>query len=507
MERYGYRHRKTRCNGRILLAAFTLLVFLGGCAYHFPSSEEEYDPGILDLTSFVVVGDDHLAGFMDGALYQEGQQNSAGAIVAALFASVGMSPFDQALIDARNGLNVYEDNRNGLKGRYQLVYLDRQASEPLIVTTEGEPLAPYAGDRRAVHDFAVPFMHIWQVDDPAALQNNPYYERMALEEGDETLLTRLESLHPTTFLLWMGMSDIMGYAVHGGVGDTLPHAGDISQYDLPPVNLFEEKVDLLLNVLLEDPEARGVVIGLPRFEDHPYFYYYSYDFIKLENKMVALAKTMYRDFNDAVAANNSDPSNPKRPYVDFNDNGYTLYPQRVVVVDSTLPDAYYPDGRPLEKYRQLEEGEYVLLSFPDEMLKYGMGSLIPLPQRYYLSKAQAGAVARRVEAFNEVLRRKAADHPSRLVYLDLATPLHAIAETGKLDGWGKPASDAHPVWEGVPLGARLGLYSIFSLDGIHLNQRGNAWLAALILQALEDAYGAVLPPVDVNNHKGNVPLY
>ncbi len=486
-----------------------LLVFLltaGGCSYDFPEGKEEYTAGELDLSSFVVVGDDHPAGFMDGAYYLAGQQHSPGVILASLLQQAGMGMLEQAVIPSVNGLNVYEDNSHGLKGRYELVYPDRETETPVIVPTAGESIPPYEGDPAAVRDLAVPFLTSWQLDDPVALMANPYYTRMALGHDQETLIARVRSLHPTTFLLWLGMSDILGYAASGGEGDTLP-TGKVGPTDLTPVPLFEEKVTRLVETLLEDPRAKGVIINLPRFDDLPYFYFYSYDFIKLESKMVALAKTMYRDFNDAVAANNSDPNNPKRPYIDFNDNGYTLYPQRVVVVDTTLPDAYYPDGRPLEKYRQLEEDELVLLSFPTEMLKYGMGSLIPLPERYYLRRSQVAALARRTEAFNEVLRRQAEQHPGRLVLVDIATPLHAIAMTGKLNGWGKPASDAHYEWDGVPLTARLGLYSIFSLDGIHLNKRGNAWLVTYVRQAMLEAFATRLPSVDVNNHPGNIPRY
>ena len=487
---------------------FVLLFSLGtfwGCEYDFPSTQVEYDPGMLDPTSFVAVGDDYLAGFMDGALYTEGQQNSVAAIFAGSLAKAGMEKLSQADILSPNGFNVYEQ-KNGLQGRYVLKYPDAQAEEPEIVTLPGEAIVPFDGDRNALNDLTIPFLRSWQVDNPV-LANNPYYARMALPAPQDLLPARIQALQPTTFLLWIGMADIMGYAVSGGAGDTLTTGpGDPAPEDLTSVTLFREKVDLLTETLLAVPESKGVILTLPAFDDFPFFYYYPYDFIKLPGSKLSLARETYREFNDAVAANNMDPANPKRPFIDFNDNGYNPYPQPVVVHDSTLPDAYYPDGTPLEKYRQLTEDELVFMNLPKDLLQYGLGSLIPLPEKYYLSATQIETLRHRVEAFNDVLREKVEEYPGRLVLVDVHTPLHEIAVTGKLNGWGKPQSEEIHQVEGVPLQARLELYSIYSLDGLHLNQRGNAWLTSLIVKAVEDNFGSKLPPVDVNNHRGNVPI-
>ena len=493
---------------RVVLTAFLLLLaLLTACEYNFPEAGEEYDPGTLDLSSFVVVGDDYLAGFMDGALYTEGQQHSAAALFAGSLQKAGMTMFCQADILSANGRNVYTQEGPGIRGRYVLKYADGQAGGPEIITLDGEAVPPYEGERRAVRDLSIPFLKSWQVDD-LSLKDNVYYERMALPAPDDLLTARIRLLQPTTFLLWTGMSDIMGYAASGGAGDTLfAGPGHPAEEDLTPEDLFRAKVDELTDALLAVPGSKGIVLALPAFDDFPFFYYYAYDFIKLPGKELSLARSMYRDFNEAVTANNQDPANPKRPYIDFNDNGYTPYPQPVVVVDSTLPDATYPDGRPLEKYRQLQEGEMVLMSLPRDLLQYGLGSLIPLPPRYYLSRRQIGTIRHRVEAFNAVLREKVAAYPGRLVLVDVGPRLHAIALTGKLNGWGRPQSEDHPQVAGVPLQARLELYSIYSLDGLHLNSRGNAWLTSLIISTTEQAFGSSLPPVDVNNCKGNVPLY
>ncbi len=506
-EKTNYGRRKDSFPRRWISFIPAMLMLLTACEYEFPSTETDYLSGTLDLSSYVAVGDDYLAGFMDGALYTEGQQHSVSAIFAGTLQQAGLAGFTMADIGSVNGKNVYEEESTGIRGRYVLKYADDQVGTPEVITLEGEEIAPYEGDAEAVRDLSIPFMKSWQVDNNVLLQNK-YYERMALSAPDDLLTARIRLLQPTTFLLWIGMSDIMGYAAFGGQGDTLLGGGmDPGDHDLTPVALFREKVDLLTDALLAQPGSKGVILSLPAFDDLLFFYYYSYDFIKLPGSQLALARTMYKDFNEAVTANNQDLTNPKRPYIDFNDNGYTLYPQPVVVYDSTLPDAYYPDGHPLEKYRQLQEGEMVLMSLPRHLLQYGLGSLIPLQEQYYLNVQQVNTLRRRVNDFNTILQEKVAEYPGRLTLVDVGEMIHRVAVTGKLNGWGRPESEEICTVEGVPLQARMELYSIFSLDGLHLNSRGNAWITERIVKSVEEAFGARLPVVDVNNYKGNVPLY
>ena len=492
-----------------LIGFFVLILSAGfsACKYEFPAPAVDYRAGNIDLTTFISVGDDYLSGFMDGALYDAGQQNSIAAIMAKNFEKAGLQSFHQADINALNGYNEYASDQGHLYGKYILVYPDDQAREPDIVTTPGDPVKPYTGDKDSLDDFVIPFMKIYEIDDPG-LDLNKYYHRIASNPSASTLLSQVDRSGATFFVLWMGMSDILGYATSGGSGDSLPvDLSNIKQQDLTPPGLFEEKLDLIVSTLLKKPGSKGIILTLPAFDDFPYFYYYPYNFIKLPGPKLPLAVATYSQFNEAVSLNNQNLSNPKRPYISFNDNGATPYPQPVVVSDTSLPDAYYPDGRPLEKIRQLNPNEMVLMGLPRKLLEYGLGSLIPLPEKYYLKEPVIKAIRSRVQAFNEIILRKAGEYPDRLQVVDISESIHAIAETGKLNGWGRPASFDVQYIDGVPLNGRLGLNSIFSLDGLHLNQRGNAYIANEIMRSANRFFQCTLPAVDVNNYKGNVPLY
>ncbi|MFN2126490.1 MAG: SGNH/GDSL hydrolase family protein, partial [Anaerolineales bacterium] len=171
------------------------------------------------------------------------------------------------------------------------------------------------------------------------------------------------------------------------------------------------------------------------------------------------------------------PEDQKRPLISFNDNGVTLYPQPIVVIDESLPDAFYPDGKPLEKFRQLNEDEMALFSITDAMVESGMGSLIPINEEFYLNQKQISDLKERVFEFNRILNSLAQKYPDRITLVDIASPVKKIADTGKYDSWGFVVSEEIVYFEGVPLEGGLDLNSIFSLDGIHFNQRGNAFIA------------------------------
>ena len=71
-----------------------LIVTVSGCKYTFPE-----DPiptgGSADLTKLVAVGDAMSAGFMDGALYDAGQNASFTSLIAQQMQSISVSEFNQ----------------------------------------------------------------------------------------------------------------------------------------------------------------------------------------------------------------------------------------------------------------------------------------------------------------------------------------------------------------------------------------------------------------------------
>ncbi|MDX2445018.1 MAG: hypothetical protein QNK30_14580 [Bacteroidales bacterium] len=484
---------------------FVLLALNSACKYEFPETRIEYSAGSIDVTRYVGIGDGFSGGFMDGSLYSNGQNNSVASILASQMTVIGLQDFQQPDISSANGYNIIESDESNQKGKWVYSFPNMTQSEPDRILTEGEYPTTYSGDLSLPGNFAVPFARSFELDDPA-LSANIYYDRFASDPGNSSILTDILIENPSFFTLWIGMNDFLGYATQGGTGNPDP-PGDpslIEEKDLTPVALFQTKISSFLSELLEEPNRKGAILQLPMFDDLPFFYTYPYDFMLLSGTALGFAQSYYSSFNQAVSAHNVQYPDEKRPFIPFNDNGSTLYPQPLVIVDDSLSDAYYPDGiTPLPKLRQLNEDEMILLSFPLDKMEFGYGSVDPVTQEYYLKDSQINEIRARIEAFNEVLEQEVNKYPGRLIFVPVSELIHEIAETGKIDSWGRPASDEVLSYNGLPLEGTLGLNSIFSLDGLHFNPRGNALLVNQILKAINEGFGSNLPLVDVNSYLGN----
>lgn len=484
---------------------FVLLAFSSACKYEFPDTRIEYSPGSIDVTRYVGIGDGFSGGFMDGSLYSNGQNNSVASILASQMTVIGLQDFQQPDISSVNGYNLLESDESNQKGKWVYSFSSMTQSEPDRLLTEGEYPTAYPADLSLPGNFAVPYVRSFELDDPA-LSANIYYDRFASDPGNSSILTDIQNGNPSFFTLWIGMNDFLGYATQGGTGNPNPPSDPalIDEKDLTPVDLFQTKISSYLSELLEEPDRKGAIVQLPMFDDLPFFYTYPYDFMRLSGTALGFTQTYYRNFNEAVSAHNAQYPDEKRPFIAFNDNGSTLYPQALVIIDDSLSDAFYPDGTtPLPKLRQLNEDEMILLSFPVDKMEFGYGSVDPVTPEFYLKVSQINEIQSRIEAFNEVLEQEVNKYPGRLVYVPISELVHEIAETGKIDSWGRPASDEVISYNGLPLEGTLGLNSIFSLDGLHFNPRGNALLVNQILNAINEGFGSNLPMVDVNSYLGN----
>ena len=138
------------------------------------------------------------------------------------------------------------------------------------------------------------------------------------------------------------------------------------------------------------------------------------------------------------------------------------------------------------------------------MVSNGFGSKIPVPDKYYLSEKQIEKINQFVDEFNQDLEGLVKNWDSeRLLLVDVKTVLQKITATGRIDSWGFRESDDLVYQNGVPVLARLEQNSIFSLDAIHFNQRGNAIIANEFIKAINQKFGSNIPLANVNAYKGN----
>ena len=81
----------------VIIVAVTLAALIS-CKpkYEKPSISK----GEIDPTRFVMIGGGHVAGYMNDALYYEGQQNSLAALISSQLEKVGGTPIYQPFVNA-----------------------------------------------------------------------------------------------------------------------------------------------------------------------------------------------------------------------------------------------------------------------------------------------------------------------------------------------------------------------------------------------------------------------
>jgi len=171
-----------------------------------------------------------------------------------------------------------------------------------------------------------------------------------------------------------------------------------------------------------------------------------------------------------------------------------------------LPDTNYVEGpnpflipdptslHPYFKVRQMKPGEMVLLTVPQDSMKcYGMGIIgrlthvpYPIPKQFILTLDDIAKLQAATAAYNQIIAGLAAHF--NLGVADMNTKLTQLKKG--------------IVWDGITLNTTFVTGGVFSLDGIHLNPRGNALAANFFIEAINAKYGSTVPYVDVTRYPG-----
>jgi hypothetical protein len=480
---------------KIIIGQLLFILLFASCEYQFPDSElpTTQDLGEINAENIIAVGDGYLAGAMDGALYSAGQQNSVAAIFASQIENITETSFLQPDINSENGFNFYASSENELFGKWLYLYKNQTDEFPGVILTPGQNVQEFTGDKGLLNNLAVPMLSVENLS-MLPSGNNPYVSRV-FGNSTKNITEQIVERAPTFVLCWLGMNDYLNFAMNGAVNAD----------ELTSAEVFQDNFSMFVNEIIQQTDSKILIGNLVSIEDLPYFYMKQYNFIRLTNQEKGVANTRYSSYNQGVTAYNIGlPLDQMRPYISFEDNGAALYPQPLVVIDNTMPDAFYPDGSPMENYRQLTEGEMALMSITDEMIEAGYGSTIPLTDEYYLSADQKNLIAERYNSFNRVIKNICDQHPSRIALVDIQQKVNEIADTGKSDAWGIVVSNEIIDADGVPLEGGLDMNSIFSLDGVHFNQRGNAFITNIMLRKLNTTFNSNIQEVGINDFVGNV---
>ncbi len=508
--------------------------------------------GDVSFVKYVALGNSQSAGFMDAALYDDGQANSFPAILSGQFAMAGGGAFLQPDINSVNGFNPLLSSPSLIVGKLRL---DATTDPPsFIPAVPGEPIGDFTGDKASLNNFGVPGARVVDAVTPGYGNFNQYYSRFQ-SSSSASMLGDAVAANGSFFSLWLGSNDVLGYATSGGTDTSQPNPSvvppdsiivgigptgpvwapnvapgtPILLKDIPGITdyfatntpastngqglnpseitdptVFAGAYQQIMDALTGTSSfTGGVAINVTDITSIPFF-----------NTVPAAALKLPFDLSAAV------PPELGLPVPDLASAVNSIYAQFGFATDPTtgLPISQVFDSSPDnflaveaedEKgnrvFRQLASDELVLLTVPLDSLVAGWGSLkglvlkpdgsidfenlditklrpFPIPSAYILDKVEITDIIARTAEFNDHIASIVSQKPT----VELVDA-HGIFETIKLIGVA-PGS--------VPLSPDIGPAGMFSVDGIHTNQRGNAIIVNEIVSIINDRFGATLPLVD-----------
>lgn len=460
------------------------------------------EAGSLDLSNYVAIGNSLTAGFMDGALYNDGQSASYVNLMATQMQIAGAGPFNQPDINSVYGFNgIFSNVEAGvIVGRS---YLDLSIPGP-NAGANGELITPFSGDKTTLNNFGVAGMTITQTElngfgHPTL--GNQYYSRFASDPNTSSVLEDALATNPSFFSLWIGANDYLGYAIGGGVKEDPLAVLDAAE--------FGAELGSILGQLTADGDE-GVVLDLPPVITLPLFQAVPYNPIPIRKTLaVDTLNPAYATYNGGLAAALGamliDQEEHDRRVISFSESEGHAF----VIEDDELTDL---SGLGAPSLRLSEPTDLVLLSVVPEFSE-GVGTDIDTPagDEYILTVAEQTAIITARVTYNAVitatvdaLNTAGADialvtvQPTfvDLLGLDAATAMQLVLPTGSADGVSGLKVD------GATLTPDFTPNGVFSTDAVHPNPRGNALIANIIIEAINERWGASIPKVDVLAQRG-----
>ena len=485
----------------VLAASFAI----AGCDPEISGSfGEDPDPGSVDFSTFIVVGDSLTAGYKDGALYREGQQNSYGAILAQQFALVGGGAFAQPLrLPEATGSFVGVPTAD-VADRFVLIPTgnpERPVSPARIVPSMPTPLLPALTG--PFNNFGVPaaksiYLGLNTFGDPNELgmnsnTANPFYVHFASSAG-ATVIGDAAARMPTFFILWIGNNDILLNAIAGSPGVDNPTFGT-GLTDVTPTATFDAVYPGLVTALTTSmPGNKGVVANIPNVSTIPYFTTVPYNAIPLTAGEALQLNTDVASVYDLVlnsaVFNGLDPAEADLRRISFSEGQ-----NPILISDDTLTDIAAEFVGPLAalnglaQARQATADDLILLpassklgvedTIGNPLTKWGV--TLPLLDTDVLIKDEVDSLESVRMAYNMIIKDQA-DASSEILFFDAAALLDELNATGLSYGSGGISSAF------IQGGG-------FSLDGIHPTARGYAVIANEILKVINEGFDAYIPPV------------
>lgn len=406
----------------------------------------EFFSAEANLERFVMIGDGHSGGYMDDALYFYGQKHGLATLIGQQLELAGGGEFTTKFI-VENSVGA---NSNGL-ARLKLDYKEDCKGDvslsPIRIAAIGDlniiTASTFSGEA-LFRNFGIPGMRASQVISPNYAQFNPFFARIASSSSVSPLQDIL-STGPTFFAVYLGLEECLAYARTGGALNNMPSLED---FGAAYSTIVEE---------LKANGAKGVLATIPDVRSMPYFRTIPYNGL------------------------NADVANSQTLNTIFGGLGFTF---QVGLNPFMIQD---PEADNDFEIRPIQSTELLLLNIPLDSVKcFQMGSLSPFRNEFVLTDTEQQYLINQINGYNEIIRDLANAHNLALVETN-------TFYQNLFSGF---------IYNGVAFSAQFVSGGAFSLDGIHLNAKGNALLANVFIQSINKHYGGNIPALNAGAYNG-----
>jgi hypothetical protein len=458
--------------------------------------------GEANFSKYVALGNSLCAGYMDGALYIKGQENSWTKILSDQFKLAGGGEFRIPYMNDNYGAlllagNVISENR---------LYF-RQTDDdgnPVTPSPTRLPLAQYPPTNEIGVPLTGPFnnmgvpgakvFHLLKAGYgnvagvPGGLAN-PYFARFA-SSPTASILGDAVAQNATFFSLWIGNNDILSYATSGGIGVNQTGNFDPATYgsnDITDPQVFAGAYSEIVNQMTAGG-AKGVVANIPDVTTIPYFTSVPYNPVPLDAAKAGALNAGFATYNGglnlALGAGLITADEKARRTVQFVEGK-----NPVVIVDSYLTNL---SALGLPSYRMATAEDLIVLpasAFIGTLVGGNASAIngvtVPLTDQWVLSKNEIAEVQTATAAYNATISGIAAS--KGLAFVDARQLMIDLNEGGIVSN-------------GFTLTSALVFGTAFSLDGVHPTARGYALIANEFSKAINDTYNSTLPMVDISKY-------
>ncbi|MBX2954790.1 MAG: hypothetical protein KF846_01445 [Cyclobacteriaceae bacterium] len=496
----------------------------------------------VSFAKFVSIGNGFVAGFQAGALFTAGQNNSMAKLLSAQLncASGSTAAFNQPDIGSVNGYNV-QSSIPGVITLGRLILFDpdgptgpRSATPypsgfpgaaavtcPSAVPATPALPAPYntadlptafTGDKNALNNYGVPLIFLGQALTPATGNPgagaiyNPLWARFAKEPGVKSMLEDALGAAGSFYLIWLGVEDALLNAATGASG----------AYPLTDPAAFNTQYTTMITTMLAaNPTFKGVVGNIPSISSFPHFTTVTWNQLKLSAAQVEGLTPMATGYNSIlnslVPGTITAAERDKRllTYTVHNPSTSTDIATRsaVLIVDEDLTDlsSHLPASLAhLAKARQAKSNDLIPLAAGSILgtcfsglatAVYGVS--FPIPDQYALTNAEIVVIETALAQYNATISTAVANSNNRLALADVKAAYANLL-----------AASANPATRGILIDGVTVASSfappagIFSEDGLHPNNRGNAFTANIFIDAINAKFTSTVPKICMTQFGG-----